>query len=414
MQPGELVGQPALVFYPRRNSLHRAGRRAGPVLAKWRGDPSPSSSCGVRTARCSGPARGKGGESARDRRGHDLDHRGHHRCPPLRRIAHPAPARAVDDPRHRYRRHRLLAQPDADPLQPQGRGAVRVRAGRAGGPQHRDAISGAKTRSSVSRASLPGHRAGRDLRGRDAAARRDGARILCHVSGRAIDPADIAQGSIWIMQDVTAQHAAQEAIVRAREQLESRVGERTRDLGGKNVELESEIEERRLAEEQLRVRGERLLYHRNQLLALARRDRSDLGETLREMLAVACIDAAPRSRELLADAARRARGALRARAPCRRGDRPGAGGRHARGGRPSGVLRRDRRERDRRRGGCGEPPRDAVAGAGISKSAGDRRDARRAGLARRPGGGHGVRRSDAGHARVASRRRSTSPPGSRR
>ena len=119
--------------------------------------------------------------------------------------------------------------------------------------------------------------------------RRDGARILCHVSGRAIDPADIAQGLIWIVQDVTAQHAAQEAIVRARDELEQRVAERTRDLGGKNVELEIEIEERRLAEEQLRVRGERLLYHRNQLLALARRDRSDLGETLRETLAVVCI-----------------------------------------------------------------------------------------------------------------------------
>ena len=118
--------------------------------------------------------------------------------------------------------------------------------------------------------------------------RRDGTQILCHVSGRAIDPADIAQGSIWIMQDVTAQHAAQEALVRGRDQLESRIAERTRDLAAKNVELESEIAERRLAEEQLRVRGERLLYHRNQLLALARRDRSDLGAALQEMLATAC------------------------------------------------------------------------------------------------------------------------------
>ena len=118
--------------------------------------------------------------------------------------------------------------------------------------------------------------------------RRDGTPILCHVSGRAIDPADISQGLIWIVQDVTAQHAAQEALVRARDQLEQRVAERTHDLAEKNVELESEIEDRRLAEEQLRVRGERLLYHRNQLLALARRDRSDLDEALKEMLEVAC------------------------------------------------------------------------------------------------------------------------------
>ena len=118
--------------------------------------------------------------------------------------------------------------------------------------------------------------------------RRDGTRILCHVSGRAIDPADIAQGLIWIVQDVTAQHAAQEALVRARDQLEQRVAERTQDLAEKNAELETEIADRRLAEEQLRVRGERLLYHRNQLLALARRDRSDLDQALKEMLEVAC------------------------------------------------------------------------------------------------------------------------------
>ena len=34
--------------------------------------------------------------------------------------------------------------------------------------------------------------------------RRDGTPIVCHVSGRAIDPADLPQGLIWIVQDVTA------------------------------------------------------------------------------------------------------------------------------------------------------------------------------------------------------------------
>ncbi len=118
--------------------------------------------------------------------------------------------------------------------------------------------------------------------------RRDGSRIVCHVSGRAIDPAEPAQGLIWIVQDVTAQHAVQEALVRARDELEHRIAERTRDLAAKNVELETEVADRRLAEDELRLRGERLLYHRNQLLALARRDRSDLSEALKEMLAVAC------------------------------------------------------------------------------------------------------------------------------
>ncbi len=118
--------------------------------------------------------------------------------------------------------------------------------------------------------------------------RRDGAEIVCRVSGRAIDPADLAQGLIWIVQDVTAQHAAQAALVRARDELETRIAERTRDLAAKNVELEGEVAERRTAEDELRRRGERLLYHRNQLLALARRDRSDFDEALKEMLAVAC------------------------------------------------------------------------------------------------------------------------------
>jgi len=118
--------------------------------------------------------------------------------------------------------------------------------------------------------------------------RRDGTPVLCHLSGRAIDPSDLSQGLIWIVQDVTAQHAAQDELVRTRDELERRVAERTRDLAAKNVQLEGEIAERRQAEEALRTRGERLLYHRNQLLALARRDRSDLEQSLREILAVTC------------------------------------------------------------------------------------------------------------------------------
>jgi diguanylate cyclase (GGDEF)-like protein/PAS domain S-box-containing protein len=118
--------------------------------------------------------------------------------------------------------------------------------------------------------------------------RRDGSTILCHVSARAIDPADLSQGVIWIVQDVTAQRAAQQEIVRARDQLEQRVAERTHALARKNVELQSEIGERRLVEDELRVRSERLLYHRNQLLALARRDRSDFAQALRDVLDVAC------------------------------------------------------------------------------------------------------------------------------
>jgi diguanylate cyclase (GGDEF)-like protein/PAS domain S-box-containing protein len=118
--------------------------------------------------------------------------------------------------------------------------------------------------------------------------RKDGSLFWCRMSAKAVNPQAPHQETIWIGEDITAQHAAQEAVVRARDELEQRVAERTRDLAEKNAELETEIAERRYAEERLQVRGERLLYHRNQLMALARRTRADLGESLAEVLATAC------------------------------------------------------------------------------------------------------------------------------
>ncbi len=118
--------------------------------------------------------------------------------------------------------------------------------------------------------------------------RQDGSLFWCRMSAKAVNPQAPHQETIWIGEDVTAEHAAQEALVRARDELEQRVTERTRALADKNAELETEVAERRYAEERLQVRGERLLYHRNQLMALARRDRADLGESLAEILATAC------------------------------------------------------------------------------------------------------------------------------
>jgi len=53
--------------------------------------------------------------------------------------------------------------------------------------------------------------------------RKDGSRIWCKVVGRAIDPAQPHEGSIWIYDDVSAEHAA-------REGLERMVAERTSEL----------------------------------------------------------------------------------------------------------------------------------------------------------------------------------------
>ena len=117
--------------------------------------------------------------------------------------------------------------------------------------------------------------------------RKRGERIWVRLSGRLVTPGDPDGGSIWITQDVTAQREAQAALVRARAELEQRVHERTADIESKNVALESEISERRLAELRLRDHNERLTYHRNRLLELAQLDKADFDKALDRILGVA-------------------------------------------------------------------------------------------------------------------------------
>ncbi len=45
---------------------------------------------------------------------------------------------------------------------------------------------------------------------------KDGSRFWCRLSGRAVDPADIAKGTVWIIDDVTAEHEAAEAMREAK------------------------------------------------------------------------------------------------------------------------------------------------------------------------------------------------------
>ncbi len=117
--------------------------------------------------------------------------------------------------------------------------------------------------------------------------RKRGERIWVRLSGRLVTPGEPEGGSIWITQDVTAQREAQAALARARAELEQRVRERTADIQSKNLALETEITERRLAEERLRHHNERLTYHRNRLLELAQLDKSDLDKALDRILGVA-------------------------------------------------------------------------------------------------------------------------------
>ncbi|MCK6406926.1 MAG: EAL domain-containing protein [Rhodocyclaceae bacterium] len=58
-------------------------------------------------------------------------------------------------------------------------------------------------------------------------------------------------GAIWVVEDITERRHAQEALLRAHEQLESRVAERTAELKTANVQLQSEIFERMQAEKRV-------------------------------------------------------------------------------------------------------------------------------------------------------------------
>ena len=72
--------------------------------------------------------------------------------------------------------------------------------------------------------------------------RKDGTAIWCKVVGKVIDPARFEEGSIWIYDDISAEHAA-------RESLEQAVSQRTAQLAEANRKLEAEIAERKQAEQ---------------------------------------------------------------------------------------------------------------------------------------------------------------------
>jgi diguanylate cyclase (GGDEF)-like protein/PAS domain S-box-containing protein len=87
--------------------------------------------------------------------------------------------------------------------------------------------------------------------------RRDGSRFWARLSGRPFDLAERSGRSVWLVDDVTAQREAADALRRARDELEVRVHERTAELAGANRLLQAEIVERRQAE----ARVHHMAYH---------------------------------------------------------------------------------------------------------------------------------------------------------
>lgn len=82
--------------------------------------------------------------------------------------------------------------------------------------------------------------------------RKDGTRFWCDVRSKAVDPNDLSKGGIWIIMDISDRKATEAALVTARQQLEQRVEERTRELEQVVSSLHREIEERKIAEERIR------------------------------------------------------------------------------------------------------------------------------------------------------------------
>ncbi len=114
--------------------------------------------------------------------------------------------------------------------------------------------------------------------------RKDGEVFRGRATGRRIDTGDDEQEWIWSFEDVTAQHAMREGLVRSRDELEQLVSERTAELQAANRKLESEIGERVQAENLARhladhdmltgLPNRRILEDRlTQALALSQRNR---------------------------------------------------------------------------------------------------------------------------------------------
>ena len=90
--------------------------------------------------------------------------------------------------------------------------------------------------------------AGRAFEGEMLLRKKDGTPLVCEVRSKAINSADLAEGSIWITMDITARKDAESQLRRAREQLEQLVDERTRQLSQSVEALEQKVLEQQVAE----------------------------------------------------------------------------------------------------------------------------------------------------------------------
>jgi len=89
---------------------------------------------------------------------------------------------------------------------------------------------------------------GQAFQGEMVLARKDGSPIPCEVRSKAIDPQDLGRGSIWITMDISARKQAEQALLRAKDELEVLVAQRTAQLQQSVAALEQKVFEQQEAE----------------------------------------------------------------------------------------------------------------------------------------------------------------------
>ena len=93
--------------------------------------------------------------------------------------------------------------------------------------------------------------AGQSYEGEVELCRKDGTPVICEVRSKCIDPADPAQGTIWITMDITDRKRAQAVLAQAHEELERQVQDRTRELRETVENLHREINDRKADQERI-------------------------------------------------------------------------------------------------------------------------------------------------------------------
>jgi diguanylate cyclase (GGDEF)-like protein/PAS domain S-box-containing protein len=93
--------------------------------------------------------------------------------------------------------------------------------------------------------------AGQSYEGEVELCRKDGTSVICEVRSKCIDPADPAQGTIWITMDITDRKRAQAVLAQAHGELERQVQDRTRELRETVENLHREINDRKADQERI-------------------------------------------------------------------------------------------------------------------------------------------------------------------